>query len=95
MPRSREAYGAAIAALGAKLLLDGAPKATGVISTNQAFGARRAVQSESALRALVVRAESLARLTRPCEAPRRQSKCRRHRNSVSGLGRSHAGASIA
>lgn len=28
MPRSREAYGAAIAALGAKLLLDGAPKAT-------------------------------------------------------------------
>jgi len=30
-----------IVALGAKLLLDGAPRATGVISTNQAFGAER------------------------------------------------------
>ncbi len=30
-----------IAALGAKLLLEGAPRATGVVSTNQAFGARR------------------------------------------------------
>lgn len=30
-----------ISALGAKLLLDGAPKASGVVSTNQAFGAQR------------------------------------------------------
>lgn len=30
-----------IAALGAKLLLDGAPRETGVVSTNQAFGAER------------------------------------------------------